>query len=402
MNGNHPTTYPPSPADNWLIWIITLCSLRLFTFIIPMSIAKGVTLMGVLIVFGLLMVYIVYANDDGIRKRFRTEIVMIFIALIISAFAAEFFHEQSILTTLFSQYEFYVFIFYFLLHRMRPDSVKIVDMFVWLGYIYCFIYFLQYFAYPAKIVSSIIFNDRGTIRIFMPGSQYIFASWFILLSRYFISKKLINIIGLIPIFIVFILLGTRQVLATIILLTLLNILLSRSIKSKVTTYILIALMLIPFYFLFQGIFDQLFEVSKKAQNGMKDNIRIMAANYFLFDFNRNPLWLLTGNGMPGPHSHYGVFLSDISDKLGYYQSDIGIIGDLSKFGILFALAQLMFMIKMVFLKYSEKHAFIRYNAIAMILTMFTGAGLGSGIIVFSCLMFYIAEVDNSKPKARVA
>jgi hypothetical protein len=363
-----------------------------------MTVAKGVSLMGVLLVFGLLMIYIAYANDDGIRKRFGTEIWMIFIALIVSAFACVFFHEQSILTSLFSQYEFYIFILYFLLHRMRPDTVKIVDMFVWLGYIYCFIYFLQYFAYPAKIVSSIIFNDRGTIRIFMPGSQYIFASWFILLSRFFITKRVINLIGLIPILIVFILLGTRQVLATVILLTLLNILLSRAIKSKVTTYILIALMLIPFYFLFQGIFDQLFEVSRKAQSGMKDNIRVLAANYFLFDFNRNPLWVITGNGMPGPHSHYGTFLSNMSEKLGYYQSDIGIIGDLSKFGILFALAQLMFMIKLIFLKYSEKHAFIRYNAIAMLLTMFTGAGLGSGIIVFICLMFYIAEGDNSKPE----
>ncbi|MBN1415979.1 MAG: hypothetical protein JW973_12820 [Bacteroidales bacterium] len=396
MNNNTYTTpYHTNAVDNILIWLIALCSLKFYTFLIPMIVAKSLALLGVVLVLGLIIIHLVYGNGLVIRKRFRIETVMIFIALIISVFAAKFFHEQSISLTLFSQYEFYLFLFYFLLHKMRPDPDKLMNMFIWLGYIYAFIYFLQYVAYPAQIVTSKTIFDRGTVRVLMPGTEYMVATWFILLSRYFRTKKIINIIGLLPFIIILIFLAVRQLIAATALLTLLNILLSKTLKSKVLVAFLIVLTIIPFYFLFQGIFDQLLEVShKETSASLQNNVRFLAAKYFLFDHNHNPLWILTGNGMPDQKSAYGKFLWQLSEKLGYYMSDVGIIGDFSKFGILFALAEISFLAKLSLYRCREKYSFIRYSALMSIMTLFTGAGLGASGIVKMCFLFYIMDADK--------
>jgi hypothetical protein len=270
-------------------------------------------------------------------------------------------------------------------------------MFIWLGYIYAFIYFLQYLVYPVQLVSSKVLIDRGTVRIVMPGAEYLFATWFIFLYRFFKTRKPIYILGLIPFIVILIIMATRQLIASIVLLTLLNIYQSKLIKSKLFVIILIGMAITPFYFLFQGIFDQIFAITSKQQGALNESIRFLAAKYFLFEFNPNPLWVLTGNGMPGSHSEYGAFLYRLSSTLGYYKSDVGIIGDFSSFGILFVAAQIIFLLKLAFYKIHGKYSFVKYMSLTMLLTMFTGAGLRASAIVMICLILYIVDIDkNSK------
>jgi hypothetical protein len=376
-----------------LIWLIALCSIRFYTFLIPVTAAKAVALAGIALLLGMLAVYTVYGNRSEIRKRFTAQIVMIFMALIISAFAGLFFHNQPVMDSLFAEVEFLFFLTYILLHLIKPDPDRLVDMFVWIGYMYCIIYFVQYLVYPIHIVSARTMVDRGTVRSSMPGLEYMFASWFILLSRYFITNRIKYLIGLFPVLIIIILLASRQLIAATVFLTFLNILLSKKVKSKFAVFFLITLSIIPFFFLFQGIFNEIFSLTKRHQ-GVADNIRLLTAHYFLFDFNHNPLWILTGNGSPSGHSEYGMFLTRISDKWGYYMSDVGVIGDFSKFGILFTLAQLIYLIKLSIYKYREKYSFVRYVALSMLITMFSGAGLLGPTIVHICFLFYIVDADK--------
>jgi hypothetical protein len=127
---------------------------------------------------------------------------------------------------------------------------------------------------------------------------------------------------------------------------------------------------------------------------MGENVRLLASRYFLFDLNHNPLWILTGNGNPTPHTTYGDFLIRISDELGFFQSDVGIIGDFSKFGIFFVLAELVFLLKLVFYKVSEKYSFVRYFSLASIMTIAVGAGMGAESFAIFSLMFFIVDADK--------
>lgn len=384
--------FHPDNFKYYLIGFILLCSLKFYTVLIPKNVGKAVVLLGVAAILLVIIIYSIYARNKGFSKRFLPQLTFFGIALIISVFAADYFHDQSIGSTLLAQYDFYFFAFYFLLHLLKPHPDGLLKFLVWLGLIYSGIYLFQYVIYPNQILSSKVFEDRGTIRIFMPGAGYMFTAWFILLSKYFITKKAKYLLGLIPLLLVVFLLGTRQVLASIVLLTILNVLLSKKVKSKILVFAIGALAAIPIFFLFQDIFMNMTELSKSEGSEMQSNIRVRAAYYYLFEFNRDPLWVVTGNGVAANGTAYGNKMGVIMNTLRFYQSDIGLIGDFVKLGILLLIGQLSLYFKLLKPRYNEKYSFIRYSVLSLILTMFSGSGLTAYTIGLICMMMYIMEV----------
>lgn len=390
--------YNISVLDGLFIWIIALFGVKVYTFLITPTIGKALTLGCFIIVTALLLIHIIYGKRSEVKKGFLLEVSFIFISLIISVFAAYLFYDQSIRVTAFAQYEFYIFLFYFLIHRLRPDPDKILTMCVWLGYGYTIVYFLQYLAYPTEITSSKAISDRGSIRILIPGSEFMVTGWFIQLTRYFITKKIKYIIALFPYLVIIILLATRQVMAGMALITIYGVISSKTLKSKAWVLILIIISVIPFYFLFQEVFTHIFEVSQRDSDNFSDDIRVIAAKYFLFELNPNPVWIITGNGMPGPHTSYGQFLHRLAEELGYYQSDVGIIGSFSRFGIFFALGELLIVGRLALRRFDEKLKFVKYNALLMLMTMFTGAGLKASTIILLCFMMYVTDLDTQQKR----
>ena len=376
-----------------LIFGIVLLAMRLYTLFIPYSTAKAVVMLGEIIVLAFLIVHIVYDKETHVPMRYRWLLGIILLSLILATFASKVYHNQGFLDSIISQYDFYFFLFYFLLHYLRPDPRKLLSMFLIFGYVYFFIYITQFFVYPKVIVNSRILAERGTIRIFMPGLPFLFTSFFLLLGRFFITKRIRYILMLLPLASIFIILGSRQLLATVVLLTMINILLSRTIKSKLLTYIMIFLCIVPVFFMFEGILNELLKTSQRQfAVGLAENIRFQAAYFFLADFNTNFIWMLTGNGAPGSHSHYGDYIRMLNENFGFYLEDIGLIGDFVKFGVLFVIGQVLFLIKLLRTKLYEEYTFIRYNVMSIMLTMFSGSGLHSSVIALICMMMYIADV----------
>jgi hypothetical protein len=257
------------------------------------------------------------------------------------------------------------------------------------------VYLIQYFIYPIRIIYSTILIDRGTIRVFMPGSEYLFSGYFILLGRFFITRNPKHIFLLIPYLIILMLMGTRQMIGSLVLATLINIMLSRTIKSKLVMYILIAACLIPFYFIFQDIFDQMLKITHEQRTaGIIENVRYKAIMYYLFKYNTNLAWMFFGNGDPDVLSHYGREMAGIGQFSGFYLEDIGLFGDFFRFGILLVIAKLSIYIRLLKWRLPERYTFIRYNVITIMLTLFTGGGINASVLTLSCMMMYIADVSN--------
>lgn len=366
------------------------------------SIVKMVDLCVIVLVIFLLVLFVIYGTDNKtVKKNFQIEITLVFIALVVSTFAAFFFHEQSLPYTLFAQREFYIFSFYLLLHKMMPDRERILKMFILLAYIYAAVYVLQFVLYPRQIVADVPHLDRGSVRVGIPGADYMILSWFILLGRFFKTKRIRYILAILPFFIVLIIMASRQVLASVALGTIVYIVFSKDVKSKFWIFILVILAIVSLSYLFKGIITQIIEAFNKDPNDIRQNIRFVAARYFLFDFNNNPLWILTGNGMPEGHSDYGKIFNRLAVELGYFQSDVGIIGDFSKFGILFVLAEFSFLLKLLFYKIDMKYSFVKYFALIWLLTMFTGSGLGISSIVTFCFLFYFVDIECHYKKSSI-
>ncbi|KAF5029094.1 hypothetical protein DSECCO2_652180 [anaerobic digester metagenome] len=190
--------------------------------------------------------------------------------------------------------------------------------------------------------------------------------------------------------------GTRQLLFSMFLLTMLNILLSRKVKSKLMVILLAAFAAIPVILMFQDIFTSIISLSKEQSQGFEENIRVLAGTFFLTDFFPNNLAYITGNGADSANSGYGMTIQMYKDVFGFYQSDIGIIGDFSKFGILFLTGVFSILYRILKTRLSDDLNYIKYFFLFVILTGITGAGPfgDANSIVTISIILYLADVDK--------
>lgn len=386
----------PREAFKYLIILfIILTSLKFYTIFIPFGAQRYVIFMGAIVIVFFLLVNMAYSRSKSFHMNFKVEAWLMTIPLVFSLFSAKFFHDQSFLITIIGQHGVYFILFYFLLHQLKPQPDLLLKLFIWLGYVFCIIYLAQFFLYPFRLINSQIMIDRGTIRIFVPGSEYLFSAYFILLGRFFMTKNPKYILYLIPHLSIVLLMGTRQMIASLALASLINILLSKTIKSKTLMFLIIGSCLIPFYFVFQNIFDEMFKVTAEQQTaGIEENARYKAVMFYLFKFNTNPIWMVIGNGMPDVLSNYGRALGRLGQYSGLYLEDIGLFGDFFRFGILLVIAKLSFYIRLLKWKLNEKYTFIRYNMITIVLTLFTAGGVNASVLTLACMMMYIADINN--------
>lgn len=245
--------------------------------------------------------------------------------------------------------------------------------------------------------------DRGTLRIFMPGAGYLVIAYFIWLYYIFKSFKVRYVVFLLLSLGVFVLLGTRQVIASMLLLSILFLLHSKIVKSKFIIFMLIGLAILPVYFIFQDIIYAMFEVTVSQSQSVESNIRIKAAKFFLTDFYPNKWAYFTGNGAAGS-SMYEVRITNYSERYGFYQSDIGLIGEYTKFGALFVIGVIIIFYRALTAKLPEHLMFIKYNFLGLIMTLVTGAGAfgsSSTNILINCMLLYLIDLYmNEKLEAR--
>jgi hypothetical protein len=385
---------------NIIVLIVFLCSISFFEIrFIPSGLLPGIGFMGICIMVLFLIVHYIYDKTPRLRKHFALEIYLMLFALILSMFGAYLFHEQPFGITAIVQRYMYYFLFYFFLHQIKPDPNFLLRLFIYFGIIYASIYLLQFLIYPVGLVQSKAFYDRGTLRIFFPGSNFLFITFFLSITQYFLTKNNFYLFLILLAFIVFILLGTRQVLFTVIFISIMYILLSNKVKNKIAVSSLVLLSAIAFFFIFQDIFLSMFEVSKKQQSNIEGDVRYKAISYFLFDFFPTRMSYLSGNGIASTNSAYGVIITNLKLFRGFYQSDIGLIGDFSKFGVFFIIAQFSIMIRIISGKLKQNLVFIKLIMWSMAITLITGGSFASSDVITSiCALLYIVDVSKNEEK----
>jgi len=99
-----------------VIILIILCSVDFFTLIfIPEAVQKGSDILALGLTAGLLVLMYFYDTTNPLPKSFTFPIVLIFISVIISMFAAYALQEQGFTTTFWGQRAVYYFLVYFLI-----------------------------------------------------------------------------------------------------------------------------------------------------------------------------------------------------------------------------------------------------------------------------------------------
>jgi len=349
-------------------------------------------IVGIILVFTIL--HIIYDHSTKIRPGFSFEILLIVLSVILSIFGAYAYHNQNFTITLYAQRTVYFFLFYYFLHQVKPDPEFLKRLVIAVAIVYAVIYIVQWAAYPLQLFGAKMFKDRNTIRIDIPGTAFAVTAYYIAFMKFLKTSHYKYILLMMLLLVVFTLLGTRQLIAPVFLISLIIVVRSKRIQSKVVLTLIAVISLIPLYFIFQEIFDAMMEVTKQQSISVNENVRIKAASFSLYHFAPNKWSFLTGNGAYSSHSSYGISIENYSKLFGYYLADIGIIGEYILYGIFFIIAELIILFRLALRHYHEDFQFIRYVAYSVFFSLFVSAGIfgsSEGIMVV-CLLLYLTDV----------
>jgi hypothetical protein len=143
---------------------------------------------------------------------------------------------------------------------------------------------------------------------------------------------------------------------------------------------------------FSYLFDELIEMTT-TQVSDEDYIRILSANFYLYEY--WPHWTarLIGNGPAHGDSGYGQEIEQLQSYLTFYRADIGIIGVFNSLGIFFVFNILWVNLKGIFLKLKNqkdkylKVFFFYFTSLLLLSTSYETMA----VIPFFCFIFYLID-----------
>jgi hypothetical protein len=385
---------------SWLILILSSSA-----FLIK-GLGKGdrvMIILGIILTIFFLILHVVYEGKSKIKANFRMHIFILFFASLGSVLMAYLFHGQSFFITLYQQNALYFYFFYFLLHYLLPEPRKLERMLIIFGIIYCVFYIVQRVIYPNIITEAQIFWERGTLRIFMPGEIIMILAYFISFEKIFIKFEWLYLIHFLLSVVVALLLGTRMILFSLILLSLLNIVLNKRIKNKLAVVgLFVGVAIISFFAMHDTIVDMVSDTKHHAdQSG--NYVRVRAAVYFVTKLPQNKVMFVLGNGTPSERSPYGLMLAQVKTMFGFYLTDVGIIAIYVKFGLFFALTCFVIMFQCLFSKLPKEIVYIKYFMAYLLITMFTTTlpfEFSEGVFML-CIILYMIDFYKIKENATI-
>lgn len=353
-------------------------------------------LTGIGLILLLIIIYGIYDDSFRFRHHFSPFIAIIFISLPFSMYIADRFHNQSMSLTLYAQKGIYFYLFYFVLHQMKVKPRDFEKLFIVLGLVFVLFYMTQFLLYPKVVLfNARITHERGTIRIFLAGMEYLIIGYFLTLKNFLDKQQIKYAVLLITFLSIVILIGSRTLLFTVLAATVLNFMLSKRIRSRFLIYFLSVAGVILVYFAFQKIIEELINTAVYKDPISSQNIRVKAVKYFLARLFPNGLAYIFGNGASTGHSEYSNTVGMISLKYGYYLGDIGLIGEYIKYGSIFILGVLGLLIKVFITKIRTEHNYIKYFFVFTVMAMILGGGFSdSGFVAIVCILLYIIDVSN--------
>lgn len=377
-----------------MVIIIILCSVSFFRFSALGSLQKLAEIAGIGIIFLFMLIYLAYGNHSGVKKQFIIPIVLIIFSFFTSVLMAEYIHNQGFGKTIYAQRALFYYLFYILLHQMKIKIRDLEFIFYAFGIIHIVFYLVQYFAYPTIIFDGYVREMRGTVRIYLSGADYMVFAMFISVQKFFRTNQIKHAVFPFISLSIFVLLGGRQTLATMVFTIVLFFLVDRRVQSRGLLITLGLIGAVALFVIFRPVFEALLVQTHHDAQAAEDYIRIRAAKFFLTDFMEHPLAYITGNGS-AYSSSYAREMGKYAQYRGYYIGDLGLIGNYVEYGLFFVLGVIGICIKALKIKIEENHIYIKYFFVAVILSLVTGGGFAkTDTICAIILLLYILDVSH--------
>jgi hypothetical protein len=333
-------------------------------------------------------------------RRYNKYLWWILLGVFISMFAAYYTWGQSYMVTLLAQRNVYCFILLPAILYAQPTERDIFKALRWMSYLIISVWILKhistsYFYYEERIATYIekTNKDEFTKLVYADGGIYFLIFYIYFLIHYNIKGiTRIRTIEILLLIFFLLLFQNRSMLLGVIPAYLYSL-----FKFRSRYKFLIFLGLILFFVLFAlSTSSQWMDMISNSQDELSnpDYNRWKALNYYLFLYSPNWFCYVFGNGFPsGGNSLLGNTMWTNFES-GIYQSDLGLIGMWTMYGLIPMFAIYSVVIKVLRRKHFPNYLKFASFHILVIPTIFTFQETFG--ILFFVLYFYCFAYNNVK------
>ena len=326
----------------------------------------------------------------------------LFISFVLGSVGAFVFHYQGFHYSIWRQRTALFWLLYPVLHLFKVSPKKLIKMMLVLGFVWCILNIVQQFTYPKYLFASRTEEGpdseellRAGVYRFMPNIfQYGLFLGFYSYQKFLEKKKLIYVLALLLTLLGFYYYGTRQFIAGLGACLIIFTFLQKG-KNRIFGIVLFTIIVYVVYSYQDLILGNFIELTNNQVQD-DDYIRIVAANFFLFEY--WPHWsaIFTGNGLAYIDSAFGKETAYIHEVYSFFATDVGIIGSFNSYGIFYVINIFVVLIKMLRTKFKNpSNNYLKLFSInALLLIILTDYFMSSTVIPFWCIIMYLIDRDQ--------
>lgn len=372
----------------------TLVSIQLWSFTGLDDFVYSVLEM--LVLFGLF--YFLLVNRLNHKKLvFRNNVILFICIPLLSSLGAFVFHEQSFGLSLLALRTNFFWLLYIVLHILDIPVRKIINLMIFVGLVWIFLTVIQQFTFPTYYFATKNENETyyflraGVYRFMLNRHHYGVFIVLFFFYNFLITKRLYNLyfvaIGLVG----FYYYGTRQFAVAVLACMGYTMFLIKG-RSRFLAISSLAACVFLLLMYKDTLFGEYLEMTNN-QLEKDDDIRLIAAHFFFYDYWPHWFAMVTGNGIPHYLSSYGMEVNDLKVTYRLFRSDVGIIGAFNQYGILYIVNILWLIIKGLRNRYyTPKTKYLKLIFLNLLILLPLSEFFGNGsAIPFFCFILYLVD-----------
>lgn len=239
--------------------------------------------------------------------------------------------------------------------------------------------------------------DRGTTRFRLVGIYWAMFFFLMKINRYALDGNKQDLYWILVIGLAILFSLTRQDIAVSFLLGgMLYFIRTKMVKKML--FAGLATIMIFFILPHVRIVNSLIEKSmeEKAAQSQYDNIRLVAAEYYTFDYPRNTQQILFGVGVPSfGNSTYGNLFERTQETLKVYREDVGYCGFYYNYGIIATILLIFLFIRVLFLKIPDRYIYLKYYSCAFLLLNIASAPCQGNVGIIPFMLAIYLSIKSS-------
>lgn len=358
----------------------------------------------------LIMIFFIWNIIINANKRLnqcfsKPFVIALLLLPLLSIFSCKVLHDQSITASLTVWRMHLGWLLYFILWYKKVSEQQCIKIICYIGIIYALITIGQQITYPfapfgsrtigsgymENIAGGIVEKRFGFYRFGVEGLSYAIAAFFICIAKKVHYKHMILLI--LCLIIGIIACGNRQTIFSVCVAYCYYVLYRYNVKYRIVYIILISCVALFLYSFKEVLFGTLANISEDLESG-----RSFSYIYYFNEYISNPFSIFFGNGVGHESSAYGKDIVYFNNNR-VILSDIGMLGTLYYWGILYVLTYFIAIFRFLKNKYLDIH--IKAIMLAPILVSWISTPLWEfGGMICQALLFYYCDINIRNKKLR--